>query len=261
MECLASGWGEVVRAFGHVPRNQNDGVLTIVLSPPYDRPDHRARARCDTAWLTNRSMLLGWAEYILVNVGRFARVAFLNVPGADGRPPHRSSWAEVTARIGWFEWRDPSGTGLARRDIGNFREAAPAGAYGAARYWPPADFSLREKDASGVDEQAVFGFFNRANAAYFCRNAKAQLADLRGAGKGRRREEGTGGVRLSRGSACGPARIRRIRAGRKSSAEEAVARCVLSARWLATPTGSRSAVTTRISPTTYIRATRRAAIR
>ena len=189
MDCLKASWVGVIRALGQHPQSGNFGLTGVTLSPEFANgfaPDHD----CTDAWMTNHAVYLGWVNDTLAPVAAVAR-SFINTildttgvvdtTNSGSSLAVRADWVAVTFRIAWYDWSDPTGTNLARGGLGDLGNARPGNAYGAPNYVATTNFeNLPDHAANGIDKEAVFGFFNRANSEYFCTGLEERLRNLRG---------------------------------------------------------------------------------
>lgn len=188
MACLNASWADVIRGLGSDTKSGGFGILGIGLNADYRAP-FRPGHTCTDMWLTNHSIYLGWNNDNLSSPGAMARIlvnAGLNnaIPfGQVVTAKFRTSWVAITVAAKWYNWSDPDGTQLARGvEMPDFGNAKPGNNYGPPGYLKTTELSdLPEQAANGIDKQAVFGFFNKARADYFCRGLADRLKPLRGA--------------------------------------------------------------------------------
>ncbi len=173
LECSKRGWAEVIRSFA-----QGDdgayGAWEIVLDPSTTPPPSRRvdDRDCWENWATNRSFYAGLHGSVY-NPATLARMGLTFLDGTFGLGD-AGDFRPDTIEVFWDLWRwsrdDPNGTQAASGDFSGLLGAAPGGSYDVASWLEPEDFeNLPEVDEStGGDRRAIFGFFNRAHADYFC---------------------------------------------------------------------------------------------
>lgn len=194
MACLNASWAEVIQAVGDDRTSGGYGVLGIKLKPPYDGDGYKPTHTCTDMWLTNEAVAMGWLGDTIAPFATMGRTFVNTILDKAGNysPSARSAitslglrtdWIEVSARVTMGYWRNPMGTNLAHGGLPNLGLAKPGGAYRAPAYATHTDLdALPDNDPeNGLDKQALFGFFNRANAGYFCRGLAERLKAMRGA--------------------------------------------------------------------------------
>lgn len=192
MACSGGGFREVIEGFGRSPGG-GWGIDNVGLS---GFAQEGLQPHCLTPWATNWSIRQAWVVIseganiaqteLLPIVTRL--VAKWQVDGWDAGlepqnlPLEHASLVRISARIHWRAKFDPDGTDLARGGLGAYGDALPGQNYPSARYLEPAnitDLARTRRDPQGKDAETVFGFFNRANADYFCNEAAHYLEEWR----------------------------------------------------------------------------------
>ena len=193
IECSAAGWAEVIRAFG-ANRNGRLGAWDVELvgAPSFDVLGNEA---CWDQWATNAAISSGWFEASLITgidvllkgrLGLATAAAPVDcIPFRGGRPA--TDWAAGVARIALANHPilgDPQGTTLARGGLGPLGDAPSGDAYASyvPEYTEPENLDQLPVSApqTGMDREAVYGFFNRAHSDYWCMGIDAELERLRG---------------------------------------------------------------------------------
>jgi hypothetical protein len=181
LSCLMAGWAEVIREFGKYGSGYGIHEAPLADIPGIDGFEFG----CFDMWATNWSVGLGWD-------GGLAGIGGLETLFKDIGvwPSHTLSLMRLEIKITRLFLSDPNGTGLARHRMGDIGRAKQGNEYGAdfvPAYVVPGDLDrLPDKDdLHGKDKQAVFGFFNRAHADYWCQGGPetdigALLARYRG---------------------------------------------------------------------------------
>lgn len=196
LECSAGGFREVIEAFGTGP-DGGYGVDGARLTGFAARGIHPG---CFDMWATNWSIRQAWApvetvEWVGLATGRDIRtllpylaravvwyksdIGQVDLLEATVESP---SMVRISSRIYWNGLFRPNGTELARGGMGDYGRARVGTYYPAAQYLEPRDITAlasTPRDPQGRDAETVFGFFNRANADYFCNRAETYLEDWR----------------------------------------------------------------------------------
>ena len=193
LDCSKAGWVEVIRAFG-TNATGGYGAWNVAL-PEVSFPPLLGNPLCWDNWATNDAIRAGWVDdLIATSPAELSRsVASLGIPGAVAAATLDALRAELTALTTRIRARAkalPASSNLARGQIGAVAGVEPGNAYArdAGGLSDPAEYAepevlddLPDEDAErGRDKLAVFGFFNRAHADYWCAGVRARLARLRG---------------------------------------------------------------------------------
>ncbi len=199
MECLDASWADVIRTIGRDSQSGGFGVIGVKLYEPFDR-GYKPNHTCTDMWLTNESVALAWLGDSLVPFATMGRMVANGILGLSGKiNPEaektvtslglRTDWLEVSAVVAMRYWRAPNSTDLAHGGLPPLGLAQQGGAYGPPNYAKHTDLNgLPDRDPeTGTDKEAVFGFFNRARADYFCRDLAKRLKPWRGSKKGKDR--------------------------------------------------------------------------
>jgi hypothetical protein len=196
MSCLASGYGEVIRAFGS-NESGGFGIDGMTLSPSGLAPQSE---KCFTPRATNAAIAQGWElNSLLVNVGvgqgvisTMTRVVLLPYAdilleagqelklGARLTPAERASLVRFTAKVRRRALEDPLGTDLAEGGFGRFGAISTGDKYLVASYFEPENSDdLPIRVPNGRDKEGLFGVFNRAGSDFVCDQSEDILFDIR----------------------------------------------------------------------------------
>ncbi len=206
MNCLAGGFYEVISAFGRDEHSGGFGIEGVQLS---GTGSSGVSSSCFDTWATNRSILIAWGPLAISDdftgtlVPLFVRMMLPSQAGIDSSEVDtntlsnigeliashyganisltvdRASLTRISSRILWNGTFRGDETSLARGGMGPFGRAQ-SGGYGAPDYLEPTNLSsLPAEDPRGRDRNAIFGFFNRAQAGEYCQGAERRLEELR----------------------------------------------------------------------------------
>jgi hypothetical protein len=188
IECSMAGWAEVIQAFGG-----SAWPVLLAGQPAFRVLEHEP---CWDNWATNAAIREGWFDGAVVTGldvltrGRLAvtlgQLPIVDcVPFTGSRPG--TDWAAAIARIALANHPllgDPEDTSLARGGLGPLGSSEPGNAYGTyvPEYTEPENLDdLPPSDPTrGRDREAMYGFFNRAHADFWCMGLDAELAKHRG---------------------------------------------------------------------------------
>ncbi len=195
--CSKAGWSEVIEAFGvttpgHYGRH--DVTLTQTSFPPIVDEDND----CWNAWATNEAMRQGWEAHPATESIRLEARTLEQIAATQGVAELRERLlphVETTWRVASVEaLGDPDGTFLARGGIGSFN-VDPQGlgvtsgdvkvgkGFRVPTYAEPQNLDgllTVDPQGRGRDKHALYGFFNRSHADWWCQNLQTELATLRG---------------------------------------------------------------------------------
>jgi hypothetical protein len=202
IECAKAGWSEVIEALGESSPGHY-GIHQVTLTET-DFPSVIENDDCWSAWATNEAMKIGWENHpvaadirvearTLEDVGATATIGEIR----ERVIPH----VVTTWRVDSREALDhPDSTYLARGGIGSFEFTGAGGLAGEVpvgkgfrvpTYTEPSNLEgllATDPQGRGRDKHALYGFFNRSHADFWCQNLQAELATLRGSPSLVRRE-------------------------------------------------------------------------
>jgi hypothetical protein len=186
LECLMTGWAEVIREFGSF-----EGGYGIHRAKFWRKvPDFKDLEHgCWDMFLTNESMRIGWKEVELgLNLSETSRLSSRQRDAQAGSGATRTAWTTVVWRLMIRGILDPYGVGLATGGIGGFGLIQPGNAYADPPEYletdamtDPKSSGLPDQDPEGLgrDKQTVYGFFNRATTDWWCDGIADRLEKLR----------------------------------------------------------------------------------
>jgi hypothetical protein len=182
--CAKAGWAEVIRGFGE--RAPGEWGLFGVPLPPAGVPVVE-NSECWEPWATNSAMAAGWLEHpSLSDIDKQARTVAVAETAAIGEIRERivplldATW-QIASRAAID---GPNETTLAQGaigpilgvDTGDFYTSIPS----YTEPFPLDALPDRDPEDRGRDKHAVFGFFNRAHADWWCENFEDVMLNLRG---------------------------------------------------------------------------------
>ena len=195
--CSKAGWSEVIEAFGVTTPGhygKHDVTLTQTSFPPILDEDND----CWNAWATNEAMRQGWEAHPATENIRLEARTLQQIAETQGVAELRERLlphVEVTWRVASrVALDDPDGIFLARGGIGSFN-VDPQGlgvtsgdvkvgkGFRVPTYAEPQNLDgllTVDPQGRGRDKHALYGFFNRSHADWWCQNLQTELATLRG---------------------------------------------------------------------------------
>jgi hypothetical protein len=200
--CSKAGWSEVIKAFGEISPGrygEHDVTLAGGPFPPILEDDD-----CWSAYATNAAIASGWLTHPSASNIRLEARTLADIRNAVGivearervTPLLETTW-RVAARLAVS---DPDSTFLARGGIGSFTVSSLSGplvevkvgkGFPVPRYAEPQNLAgllPTDPQGRGRDLHALYGFFNRSHADWWCQNLQSEIAPLRGSSSTIQRE-------------------------------------------------------------------------
>lgn len=178
LNCLSHGWADVIREFGAARGSDRTfGVHGATVAGKFPKTAVTKRADCFDMWATNSAIDTGWNTGLSLVGGSLSRIVKIH----DWAPLTLADMIRMSSAVTRVAGRDPDETNLARRKLGDLGEAKPGGqyrgkddrpfvpAYVVPEAWEGKTPGLPTRDTErGRDKLAIYGFFNRAHADYWC---------------------------------------------------------------------------------------------